>query len=70
MPEATKQLRRVSDSDQRLMARVREIVMQARIAEAILNSHLAAEYQIENGSTILADGTISEPADSSGEGTQ
>jgi hypothetical protein len=62
MIDGAKQVGKVSDSDRRLMDRVKELVVQARITEGLLQAHFAAEYDLTPSRSILADGTIWEEA--------
>lgn len=58
MTDRARQVGKVSDSDRRLMDRVRDLVVQARISEGLLQAHFAAEYDLTSSRSILADGTI------------
>ena len=63
MPENAKQAGTISDSDRRLMERVHQLVMQAKISEALLQAHFAEEYKLNPARSIALDGTIWESAD-------
>lgn len=56
--ENSKPVGSLSDSDRRLMERVRDLVVQARVSEGLLHAHFAAEYGLNDSKTVLADGSI------------
>lgn len=60
MPSSGNNIDKISDSDRRLMQRVKQLVMQARISEGLLQAHFAAEYDLSDSRYVLEDGTIRE----------
>lgn len=60
MPE-TRKLGDVSSSDLHLIQRVTKLIEEARVAQEMLQAHLAAEYGLEQGQAITFAGEIVEP---------
>ena len=58
MTDTMKKIGEVSESDSRLIERVRKLREQARISEMLLNSHLGEEYSLGPGSFVNEAGEI------------